>query len=151
MAVGKDAGVLHYQALGPGVTRDDMAIFLTTLSTILDDESAIPSWATPPPIVTYRLRHPDIPFSSSHPMCSKFLNPIETCFSVLKASTEQRLAHIRAPCILTDYCFFGGWGLTEKAVSEIYKHVGIESTILFDGCAAQTMGNLHALNIMTHD
>ena len=64
---GKDVGVLHYQAFEPGVTRDDVAMFLTILSTILDDESATPSWTTPSPIVTCRLLHTDNPFSSSHP------------------------------------------------------------------------------------
>ena len=43
VAIRKDVGVLHYHAFKPGVTRDDVAMFLTILSTILDDESAIPS------------------------------------------------------------------------------------------------------------
>ena len=57
------------------------------------------------------------------PPYSKLLNPIENCFSVLKTSAKQRLAHIQTPCIPADYCCLGCWALTEKAVSEIYKHV----------------------------
>ena len=67
VAVRKDVSVLHYQTFEPGVTRDDVAMFVTTLSYIIDDESAIPSWTTPPPIVACRLRHPDILSRSSHP------------------------------------------------------------------------------------
>ena len=63
VAVRNDVGVLHYQAFKPRVTRNDVAMFLINLSTILDDESATPPWTTPPPIVTCRLRHTDIPYT----------------------------------------------------------------------------------------
>ena len=60
VAVTPDVGVLQHETFGPDVTRDDVAMFLTNLSTILDDEPASLPWTTPPPIVTSRLCHPDI-------------------------------------------------------------------------------------------
>ena len=49
VAVRKDVSVLHYQTFEPGVTRDDVAMFVTTLSYIIDDESAIPPGQRPLP------------------------------------------------------------------------------------------------------
>ena len=94
VAVTPDVGVLHYESFERGVTRDDVAMFLTTLSTILDDEPATLILDNAPSHRDLQAPSPRHPLQFLPPY-SPFLNPIENCFSVLKSSAKQRLAHIQ--------------------------------------------------------
>lgn len=94
VAVTPDVGVLHYECFDRGVNHDDVASFVQTLSVILDDEPALLIMDNAP---SHRhLRDPSPVHQVKFlPPYSPFLNPIENCFSVLKANGKQRLAHIQ--------------------------------------------------------
>ena len=89
-----DVGVLHFECFARGVNHDDVTSFIRTLSVILDEVPATILMDNAP-----SHRHLQNP-SATHqvkflPPYSPFLNPIENCFSVLKADAKQRLAHMQ--------------------------------------------------------
>lgn len=91
VAVTPDVGVIYFEVYQRGVKHDDVAGFLVSLAAILGDERAILLLDNAP---SHRaLENPDaareVRFLPAH---SPFLNPIENCFSVLKAGAKQRLA-----------------------------------------------------------
>lgn len=94
VAITVDVGVLHYEVFERGVTKADVEMFVTTLSTILDNERAVIIMDNAP---CHRDIQPPSPRHLIHflPPYSPFLNPIENCFSVLKSHAKQRLAHIQ--------------------------------------------------------
>ena len=94
VAVTPDVGVVHFESFQRGVNQDDVAEFVTTLSTLLGEEQATLLMDNAP---SHRNLQPPAPH---HPVMfippySPFLNPIENCFSVLKSSAKQRLALIQ--------------------------------------------------------
>ena len=94
VAVTPDVGVLHYEVFERGVTKEDVDMFVRTLSTILDNEPATLILDNAPCHRDLQSPSPRHPIQYL-PTYSPFLNPIENCFSVLKSCAKQRLAHIQ--------------------------------------------------------
>ena len=67
VAVTTDVGVLHYEVFERGVTKEDVAMFLTTLSIILHDEPASFILDNAPCHRDQQPPYPSTPFSSFPP------------------------------------------------------------------------------------
>ena len=99
VAVTPDVGVLYYEAYERGVKHHDVLRFVRSVAAILGDGDGDGKRATliMDNAPSHRaIQDPDeerrVKFLPPH---SPFLNPIDNCFSVLKAHAKQRIAHIQ--------------------------------------------------------
>ena len=89
VAVSDQVGVVYYEIVIGGVTQEVFGNFLTSLTSILDEERAF--------LVMDNAPCHNVQIDSAHqvikylPAYSPFLSPIENCFSVLKSDMRPRL------------------------------------------------------------
>ena len=129
VAITPDVGVLHFECFDRGVNHDDVKSFVRTFSVILDEEPATILLDNAP-----SHRHLQSPTANHQvvflPPYSPFLNPIENCFSVLKADAKQRLAHIQHIVDSPGLARRNGMGLVEWRTHCLVREVSAAMAVV---------------------
>ena len=89
-----EEGIVHYEFIEGGMTKDKFSNFLRTLSCVVGEEPASIICDNAP---AHRNVIIDNPMHQLRhlPAYSPFLNPVENCFSTWKASLKRTLAEVR--------------------------------------------------------